>query len=344
MPKTVFIFGAGASVESGAPTMKNFLDKAEEHSASSESVKFLFSKINDLHSILARTKVDLDNIEEVLGLIEMAELLNTQFHKDESDKLKYAYIKMISDTLTNSVRFDVKGPKIIIDKGCYQKLIEIIFKNPKQLIDTSFITFNYDLALDVALYSNDVKHSYYLDESDEGVPILKLHGSINWFKNIGPTKETRVFTINDYFTEFRISNIEKAPKDGIPLDLNKLINHKYGNYGYVPYIIPPTWNKTMYHNDISPVWRKAVKCVHEAENIIIIGYSMPDSDAFFRYFLSLGTNSPTRIKNLWVINPEDLVRNRFENLLGQLLTSRFRFFPAKFSEVLPNIGKLLESY
>jgi hypothetical protein len=64
-----------------------------------------------------------------------------------------------------------------------------------------------------------------------------------------------------------------------------------------PVIVPPTWNKTQYHKEIGGVWTEAAKHLSEAENIFIIGYSLPDTDQFFRYLYSLGTVGDTLISS-----------------------------------------------
>jgi hypothetical protein len=38
------------------------------------------------------------------------------------------------------------------------------------------------------------------------------------------------------------------------------------------------------HTGLSSVWRAAATHLAEAENVFIIGYSLPDTDEFFRYF------------------------------------------------------------
>jgi hypothetical protein len=37
------------------------------------------------------------------------------------------------------------------------------------------------------------------------------------------------------------------------------------------------------------VWRTAAQHLSEAEHIFIIGYSLPETDQFFRYLYGLGT-------------------------------------------------------
>jgi hypothetical protein len=104
----------------------------------------------------------------------------------------------------------------------------------------------------------------------------------------------------------------------------------------VPLLVPPTWNKAEHHRTIERVWRHAARELATARNIIVIGYSLPETDAFFRYLYALGTVSDTRIERFWVVDPDETneVRDRFRALLGPTALSRFEMFPLKFDHVV----------
>ena len=85
------------------------------------------------------------------------------------------------------------------------------------------------------------------------------------------------------------------------------------------------------------MWRRAAKHLQEARNIVVIGYSLPPSDQFFRYLYGLGTVSPARIQRFWVfdIEPSDVpngVNWRFQELLGAGVERRFRYETSGFSD------------
>ena len=72
--------------------------------------------------------------------------------------------------------------------------------------------------------------------------------------------------------------------------------------------------KTEYHNSLSIVWKKAAQLLSEAENIFVIGYSLPESDSFFRYLYGLGTVGDFMLKRFWIFDPDQsgAVKSRFE--------------------------------
>jgi hypothetical protein len=89
-------------------------------------------------------------------------------------------------------------------------------------------------------------------------------------------------------------------------------------------IVPPSWNKTQYARTFSSVWARAAKELSEAREIIVAGYSMPESDSFFRDLLALSVAGPTRIRELHVVNPMQDIGERIMKLLGPELRNRFR--------------------
>jgi len=108
-----------------------------------------------------------------------------------------------------------------------------------------------------------------------------------------------------------------------------------------PYVVPPTWNKSQYHSELEAVWKSAADELSSAANIIVCGYSLPDSDQFFRYLYALGTVGDLRLKNIWVFDRDDRVKKRFNKLLGQAAIPRFKFHQLKFDQVFPNLASLL---
>ena len=58
--------------------------------------------------------------------------------------------------------------------------------------------------------------------------------------------------------------------------------------------------------------------IGRADNIVIVGYSFPRTDTFFKYLMALGSQSNTRHSKILVLNgPENAeVRKGFEKLMG----------------------------
>ncbi len=353
--KTLFILGAGASSACGAPVMSTFLDRArdllrlktagiEEKRAEFEDV---FNAIFELQGVHSKSYLDLNNIEVVFGAIEMALVLGRLGPRNlqSIEKLRNSLITLIYRTLERSIKFPVAKGVIGLPepyKTFMERLKTAVRNQPSQdPHEFSFITFNYDVCLDVALDAYGIQYDYFLEgRTKPGVtPLLKLHGSINWGidrKEATPT-------------------IAPAPISQIRFNALGLSDHVYFNVGSLlnglgvnnrvldgpPVIVPPSWNKSSYHGQLSNVWAKASQELATAENIVVIGYSLPETDSFFRYLFALGTESPTTIRNFLVVNPDATVFERFKGLIGRGIESRFQGIEGNFSQALNQISDIL---
>jgi hypothetical protein len=110
------------------------------------------------------------------------------------------------------------------------------------------------------------------------------------------------------------------------------------------YVVPPTWNESQYHAELESVWAAAARELSSAANIVVCGYSLPQSDHFFRQLYALGTISDQRLRNFLVFDPDEDVKKRFISLLGQAAIERFDYRPYSFDgNVFGTVWRLLES-
>jgi len=92
MAETVFILGAGASRESGAPLMSDFFDVMErviegnQDQTLKDALHAVIRAVVDLESSAARINVDTNNVESILGLFEMARLIDTPILEGNADR------------------------------------------------------------------------------------------------------------------------------------------------------------------------------------------------------------------------------------------------------------------
>ncbi len=342
--KIVFILGAGASHDAGGPLMNNFLDIASSvHkndpnlTEGKEAFDDVFNALGEFSGIHNKCYLDLNNIEEFFGAIEMARILKKWGNRNENqiEKLKKNLIKVIYKTLEQRMIFKKSG-SAFPSPGTYElfgKMLREIEKeagnyNPPVY---SFITFNYDLALDNQLLHCGYKSNYHLTEKNEvdSIPLLKLHGSINW----GMCDNCGIVPID--IDQNRFKKIANPPNFGqnesdlFILDMgSKLssIKHDCGSFLQAsPVLIPPTIYKGDYHKNLFEVWGKAANLLSNAEIIIVIGYSLPQTDSFFKYLYSLGSQSLTHLKMFGVLDRDKEVQNKFEDLVGRGMIDRKKF-------------------
>src|SRR5438874_2147503 len=115
MGKTVFILGAGASVEAGAPVMSDFLDVAEEllatGCAGNEEGFFraVFDGLHALQAVFAKSQIDTNNLEAVFVAFEMASLLDClpTLSSHSLPHLPTAMTRLIVKTIEQTMIFPV---------------------------------------------------------------------------------------------------------------------------------------------------------------------------------------------------------------------------------------------
>ncbi len=356
MEENIIILGAGASADSGAPLMSNFLDKAEDLLASNidsptkDCIKKVFHLLDEMQKVHSKSRLDLNNIETVFGAIEMAQIIKRlgTIAPDEIPDYRRGIVKLIVRTIEQSMNFGYVNSSVYAPAS-YQALFDFISKNEKTF--KTIITFNYDLGIDTAAHRAGFRVRYGFEEASvdqNNINLYKLHGSINWASS---TDETKIYPyypvwyLNDLHVHNPLGNRGNT-KLVISPNMN-LINQHFPNLSdikYDPVIVPPTWNKTGYHGTLSQIWGKAAEKLSHAKRIFIFGYSLPESDSFFRYLFALGTLSSTRIRNIVVVNPEPEggeVDKRFRLLLGESIRSRYQYFSDTFSLAPSIISRVL---
>ena len=131
-------------------------------------------------------------------------------------------------------------------------------------------------------------------------PILKLCGSINWFRYL-PIKSSHIFPgevepkLGEKESEILLKNgtwwYGKRPEhNGWLLD---------------PIMITPSLYKEKYH-DVKPfkeIWEIAKKKITHSEKLVIIGHSFQPSDLITKQLFS-EVNFDSRLKELIIINPD----------------------------------------
>jgi hypothetical protein len=358
--KTVFILGAGASKQAGAPLMADFLDRAAALHRSNATAgndvartafEDVFNAISELQGIYAKSYLDIDNIETLFGAIEMAQIINKFGRREQASiaNLRDSIITLIVHTLELSIQFPV-SEEHVYPPAPYGDFVEMVHDLSEQQNRSepmfSFITFNYDLALDFALYHHArIGFTYWLplDADARKYPYLKLHGSINWGKCQGCDE-----IIPRSFNEIKFSHFFLRRRNHHIYSLGSKITeaqHCGKPLKNPPVLVPPTWNKTGYHQGLTCVWSKAAEVLAEAENIFVIGYSLPETDSFFRYLFALGSESDTRIKRLWVFNPDGNIESRFDDMIGRGIKNRFKFIGGnhgRFDQAIPAIREELQ--
>jgi hypothetical protein len=184
----------------------------------------------------------------------------------------------------------------------------------------TIVTFNYDLLLEESCRNLGIPISYGFQVSkdisaqtlitsanDAKLQILKLHGSVNWVNFaehlFSPQEEERRRQPLVPGQEEDWEGTKGWPGPRVFRDYSELRNR-----GFSPLLLPPTWRKDsgtdQYSRmDFSSVWDAAVAALRTATNVIILGYSVPNTDQHFRYLIAAGLQENISLRKIFFVNP-----------------------------------------
>ena len=357
MSEIVFILGAGASRDAGAPLIADFLDRADllRRSGKVNEVKphfdRVFDAISQLQAIQAKAHLDLYNIESVFAAFEMGKLIGKLpgIKSEEIESLLESMRWLILKTLQETVKYTKRGGHIDPDDS-YRRFVKLLaeFNSTPRQDRCSVITFNYDVALDYALRHQKQEIDYCFGRKmPSQISLMKLHGSVNWARCLRCGVIPR--DILTFVAENDFTGIRDLTRVTLPL-VSRLWTAKDkcgcgGDIEPVPVIVPPTWNKTQAQQELSAVWARAGAELSDAENIFVSGYSLTETDLFFRYLYAIGAVGKSMIKRFWVFDPDEsgVVQERFRKLVGQATLSKFRCEKLTFIQAIDFVEKELKA-
>jgi SIR2-like domain len=298
MGMKAYVFGAGASVSAGYPLASRLL-----HALSG----WLDSCDPSLHWVpWARNRIvqvretfgSLDDFEGVLGKLEdygqqrVRSTGPTTYCQDVKDIVHDVAENNAGDPDASTRGFYpqyLRGDLIGAFREFFYKTEELrskpnaydAFAKRKAGLDSSIITFNYDVALERALRKAgkwDVGNGYgfrLLPERPESpVTVYKLHGSVNWFKEpVNDTPPPVIFTRDFALLGYEHIVDPRVRANGMGVD----------NSG--TFILPDPRKSFYWEKFWAPLWNNAAERLRAADEVFIYGYSMPTADTRARQLL-----------------------------------------------------------
>lgn len=359
MSDVVFILGAGASRQCGAPLMADFLDTASDlllsNRAEEKAPQFqrVFSAIGALQSVHSKAQLDLNNIESIFTALELGKIIKRVpgVEHQEIAEVIAALKDLIVKTLEATISFPVSRNYIHAPEpyGKFAKLVKYLCSDAQPTKSTSVITFNYDIAADIALYREGLGPDYVLGgnfNSHSPVDLLKLHGSLNWAE-VRDNRKILPLHPHEYFQKYSVYGFEDHSKTHLPF--GRHLREFYTRHAdpaqdvlTEPVIVPPSWNKADYHQALSDIWAKAADHLSEAEYIFIAGYSLPETDSFFKHLFALGSVGKSPLRKIQIFNPDKSgeTDGRFRRLLGPGALARYEYLPMTFEDSISHVKAL----
>jgi len=322
----LYILGAGSSFSLSSnitgspmgakttPLDKNFLSTIKEFTARNkwveDSVKHLLKNWVDEKAI------ENHGLEEAIikriGQYDFLSKLHPQKTKYKSQNSVYLnHLSHLITIILNKCRANSRA----LDK----KFIDYVFPKEKKAIEQNnrIITLNYDTLLDLNLLSRKgyTPRNIYFDrlvnEDSEGVSrtasqkfdhplILKLHGSINWHVK------------TEYFDSLidDPDGLEEQDKQPVWCD-QKTVPAPDDQIS--PLIIPPLPNKPITQIGIFKyLWMTAYEYLHHAKEIVIVGYSCPQTDSIAHAMFSHFNNS--EVERVIIVDPDANMLSKYRGI------------------------------
>jgi hypothetical protein len=179
----------------------------------------------------------------------------------------------------------------------------------KDRYDVRFITFNYDVILEMLCKQAGFSFTYRECIDPEVIPIRKLHGSVNWLEfSLGFSEElSSPNGTMDLIYASGERRIYAFPE----------VNDCPPSYATreMPVLIPPSASKT-YRGVYEWIWTFAAQDIMAADKVLIVGYSFPPLDVFAEHHLVRCLKDAG--KPVTFILPDGPAQSRVQELLHEV--------------------------
>lgn len=223
-------------------------------------------------------------------------------------------------TTVNATKSSTVGPKI---SNIHKNIMERMKPNDVM------ITFNYDLVIEESFASAELwnpvdgygipttgktkgwtkrwlSEKGYIKGDKSKIHFLKLHGSLNW--ELYPNGITIRLKPKPYL----VSTRKKKTR------FEKIL------------ILAPGWNKRIDKNPYKKFWREARLQLEKCRTLIILGYSLPETDLLAHSLLAEVVRTraarKTYIKQLHLADPNEAIQDKFVTLFTPALGPHGKVF------------------
>jgi hypothetical protein len=223
-----------------------------------------------------------------------------QRQQNLEELIRRAYIHTTCDTTGNPTKPNLS------------KLHRTILSNLEA--GDTIVTFNYDLVVEESFGAN----ALWSPVDGYGV---KAHGKTQdwcrkWLKEHGSATKSRLLLLKLHgsinWTLYRNKQIRLKPRPYV-------VRTKKGSpvFEHVS-VLPPGWNKRIDRNPYRRFWRQARLRLERCKSLVVVGYSLPETDLLARALLSevvrLRAERQAHLDQLHVADPNDDVKQRFIDL------------------------------
>ena len=321
--KTVYILGAGFSVEAGAPTQAAIireafdLYKADQNNFDLEKFEEFTNFLRDQLNVSEDSFSSIE-LEDIFTPLDRCLAENSQFRGISLDKImkvRESVFYVVGRTIQLLLNKTAKSKDYIEHFATYLTDLSSVRANIeyKRTDPVSVISTNWDILLDNSIhkaiqenygYDGVVDYCCYISSKDENdttvtpgleklgqggfnVKLLKLHGSLNWLQC---PRCARLYS--KFFTKETMHNFN-SPTSCRHCDKNFF--EETGRHLLSQNLIMPTYLKNLSNPQYRIIWQNAGIEISEADEIVFIGYSLPHADFEMRQLLARMTRRNAKI-------------------------------------------------
>lgn len=285
--KVVYILGAGFSAPLGVPVMKTFIDKARQLKRQ-DPHKFKY--FEDIVSLVQNTvtskdyfKHDSKNIEEALSFLEVKD-------NAEGGNNKNLFVDFIADVIKYSTPIFPPINASSLPGNFWQHLFT---DNSDWIGYCSFVSSLHNLGY--RNYPDNVGHIDLVRQNKRSETKYSII-SLNYDMVLENVCDFLNQSYIDPYGGFPVKFL--PPVDNEKDDTATTLIKLHGSID-TKEIIPPTFNKGIYGVDFPKAWKTAYRIISEANELRIIGYSLPLSDSYIKFLIMAAVD---KLRDLDVID------------------------------------------
>lgn len=316
MEKVVYFLGAGFSAPLGLPVTSNFLEKSKDlyfgDTDRYAHFALVLETIAEMSVVKNYYRTDLHNIEEILSILEMRQSLGGR-------KLKRAFLRYISDVVES---FTPQFPSQ--SDGWPGNWHGNIFRSA----GTPGRFFGYFVA--------SLLHAR-LEAGKHIVPLtLKQSASSVQYSVVTLNYDTVLENLAAYLTGSFQGDFPGFSSPGEGGGARGTLLAKLHGSAATEIIVPPTWNKSVTRK-LLPAWNAAFKALYQANQIRIIGYSLPTADSYVKYLLRAAAIEAPHLKRIDVLCLDDSKSSVYGRYSEFVDFQNFRFVKGRTEEYMKGV-------
>jgi hypothetical protein len=316
MEKIVYILGAGFSAPLGLPVMSNFLEKSKdqyfEHPEKYSHFMDIFEReLKQVHIASDHYQTNVFNIEDILSILEFRARLD---NSEDGEQRLAGFLNYLKDVIrfhTPTERL-LENPDSLFHDNKWSEYIRFV----AAILNCNFQNLHSPARI---LGYGDKSHIFSdFERKDHYYSVITFNYDLvlesieKYLETFGSKRRFhRSVVIDDPRNQTRFAKLHGSI-DGD--------------------IIPPTWNKGLNLNMVSD-WKAAYKALSEANQIRILGYSLPLTDTYFRYLLRATIIDTPNLRWIDVICKDDNgnVKKSYDEFIKY---PKYRFVSAAIEDYL----------